>query len=301
MKNLKLLFSLVVPTLLLILAACGTSSTANTSATPTKTTAPTPTATPTVPGALVQTALETIGGKSVTALTNDKGWTLYYFTPDTATTSACTDATCTKTWPPYLSDGTPTSASKLPGQFGVQTNANGSQATYNGHPLYTYAKDTGPGQTNGEGVGGKWHVATTDLAAISGGAIQTTTETIGNKSVTALTAADGWTLYYFTDDTATTSACTSATCTAKWPPYLSTDGKATSTANLPGKLDVLTNANGSQITYNGHLLYKYSGDTGPGQTNGEGVGGKWHVATTDLAAISGGEPTPTPDNGGYNY
>jgi predicted lipoprotein with Yx(FWY)xxD motif len=297
MKKLKLLFSLVVPTLLLILAACGTSTTSNKGTTPVSTKEPAPTPTPAATGALVQTAQETVGGKSVKALTSADGLTLYYFTPDTATTSACTDA-CAKTWPPYISDGTPTSASKLPGTFGVQTNANGSQATYNGHPLYTYAKDTGPGQTNGEGVGGKWHVATSDLASLSGGTVQTTQETVAGKSVTALTTADGWTLYYFTPDTATTSACTAAACTDKWPPYLSTGGKPTSTANLPGKLDVQTNANGSQATYNGHPLYKYAGDTGPGQTNGEGVGGKWHVATTDLAELSTGNPTPTSS---YNY
>jgi predicted lipoprotein with Yx(FWY)xxD motif len=240
-----------------------------------------------------------VNGKSVTALTNDKGWTLYYFTDDTATTSACAATPCTTNWPPYLSNGIPTSASKLAGSFGVQTNANGSQATYNGHPLYTFAKDTGPGQTNGEGVNGKWHVVASDVVSIAGTTIKTTTETVEGKSVTALTNDKGWTLYYFTSDTATTSACTAAPCTTNWPPDLSSGGKPTSAANLPGKLDVQTNANGSQVTYNGHPLYTYAGDTGPGQTNGEGVSGKWYVATSNLAVLSTANPTPT--SSGYNY
>ncbi len=51
---------------------------------------------------------------------------------------------------------------------------------------------------------------------------------------------------------------------------------------LAGKLSVVTDANGQQVEYNGHLLYTYSGDAAPGQTNGEGLFGKWFVATLDL-------------------
>ncbi len=295
-KHIRLPFFLIVPVFILILAACGANNTASTS-TPT-TTYPTPSPT-TAPGATVQTESVTVGGKTVTALANEKGWTLYYFTPDTATTSACTTAPCTTNWPAFISNGTPTSASKITGTFGTQTNANGSQGTFNGHPLYTYAKDTAAGQTNGEGVGGKWHVATTDLAAIAGGTVQTTTATVNGKSVTLLTNEKGWTLYYFTPDTATTSACTTAPCTTNWPALIA-NGTPTSTANLPGKLGTQTNANGSQVTYNGHPLYTYSGDTAAGQTNGEGVGGKWHVATVDLAELGGGNPAPAPTSS-YNY
>jgi len=283
-KHVGLPFSLIVPILVLILAACGTANNTASTSTPT-TTYPTPTPTVTK-GAVVQTESVAVGGQNVTALTNEKGWTLYYFTPDTATTSACTTAPCTTNWPAFISDGIPTSASKLTGKFDVQKNANGSQGTYNGHPLYTYAKDTAAGQTNGEGVGGKWHVATNDLAAIAGG-----------KSVTALTNEKGWTLYYFTPDTATTSACAAAPCTTNWPALIA--NSTPTGANLPGKLGTQTNANGSQVTYNGHPLYTYSGDTAAGQTNGEGVGGKWYVATTDLAVL-GGNAAPTPTSS-YSY
>ncbi len=41
-------------------------------------------------------------------------------------------------------------------------------------------------------------------------------------------------------------------------------------------------ANGNQVEYNGHLLYTFSGDSGPAQSHGEGVGNKWFVVTTDL-------------------
>ena len=296
MKRARFLFSLIIPALVLILAACGNLTKTSGTGTSTPTTDSTPT-TASTPGTMVQTMSVTVAGKSVTALTNDKGWTLYYFTPDTATTSNCT-GTCATTWPPLTSSATPTSMTTLPGWLGLQTNANGSQVTYNGHPLYTYAKDTGPAQSNGEGIGGKWHVATSDLTVIAG-VIGTASETVAGKSVTALTNDKGWTLYYFTPDTATTSNCT-GTCAKTWPPLISKETPVSATA-LSGTLGLQTNANGSQVTYNGHPLYTYAKDTGPAQTNGEGVGGKWHVATTDLTWLGGSQATPTPSSGGYNY
>ena len=171
-KHVGLPFSLIVPILVLILAACGTANNTASTSTPT-TTYPTPTPTVTK-GAVVQTESVAVGGQNVTALTNEKGWTLYYFTPDTATTSACAAAPCTTNWPALIANSTPTGAN-LPGKLGTQTNANGSQVTYNGHPLYTYSGDTAAGQTNGEGVGGKWYVATTDLAVLGGNAAPTPT------------------------------------------------------------------------------------------------------------------------------
>jgi predicted lipoprotein with Yx(FWY)xxD motif len=295
MKHFRYGFSLVIPFLVLILAACGNSTTK-----PSDTyTAPTSTTTAAT-GTTIHTASATVKGKTVTLLTTAEGWTLYYFTPDTATTSACTTAPCNTTWPALISKDTPTSNATLSGTLGLQTNANGSQATYNGHPLYTYSKDTAAGQTNGEGVGGKWFVATTDLPTIGGTTVHTASATVKGKTVTLLTNAEGWTLYYFTPDTATTSACTTAPCNTTWPAFIA-KGTPTSTDSLSGTLGVQTNANGSQVTYNGHPLYTYSKDTAAGQTNGEGVGGKWFVATTDLPKIAGGNTTPTPAGSGYNY
>jgi len=109
-----------------------------------------------------------LNGNSETILTNAQGMALYYFVPDTATKAACT-GTCAGIWPPLLfaATGSPASATPLPGTLGVVTDANGQQVEYNGHPLYTYSKDTAPGQTNGEGFKGKWFVATPTLSGQS--------------------------------------------------------------------------------------------------------------------------------------
>ncbi len=129
--------------------------------------------------------------------------------------------------------------------------------------------------------------------------IKTTPATVNGQSVTILTNAQGMTLYYLKPDTATTSACTGA-CASNWPPLVFTSSGSPASANaLPGTLSVVTDANGQQVEYNGHLLYRYSGDTTPGQTNGEGIKGVWFVATTTLSVQ--GAPQATPTRSGYGY
>lgn len=168
MIYLKRTFPITIALLLMmVLAACGSSTTTGSGgSTPTPVaTTPAPVATtPAASTALIMTATATVKGQSVTILTDAHGKTLYYFTPDTATTSACTGG-CAQTWPPLLSTGSgaPTSATTLSGTLTAVTTANGSQVEYNGHFLYTYSGDTASGQTNGEGLFGKWFVATSDL------------------------------------------------------------------------------------------------------------------------------------------
>jgi predicted lipoprotein with Yx(FWY)xxD motif len=287
MKNFRRAFPISMILLLaMVVAACG-STTGSGGSTPTPAaTTPAPVATTPAAASTVKTATATVKGQSTTILTNAQGMTLYYFKPDTPTTSACTNG-CASTWPPLLltGSGSPTSAATLPGMLTAVTTANGNQVEYNGHPLYTFSGDTAPGQTNGEGIGGKWFVCTPDLAAASSGSsalVKTATATVQGKSVTILTNAQGMTLYYFTPDTATSSACTGG-CAQTWPALLLTgSGSPTASSTLPGTLSAVTTANGNQVEYNGHPLYTFSGDTAPGQTNGEGIGGKWFVATTDL-------------------
>ncbi len=133
----------------------------------------------------------------------------------------------------------------------------------------------------------------------SGAIIKTTSATVNGQSVTILTNAQGMTLYYLKPDTATTSTCTGA-CASNWPPLVFTSSGSPASANaLPGTLSVVTDANGQQVEYNGHLLYRYSGDTTLGQTNGEGIKGVWFVATTTLSVQ--GAPQATPTRSGYGY
>ena len=106
----------------------------------------------------------TINGTQV--LTNSAGYTLYWFALDTSTTSNCTGS-CASYWPPVK--GPATAGSGVTGTLSTITRSDGTtQATYDGHPLYTYVADTAPGQNKGNGLnlsGGVWHEVTVSGAA----------------------------------------------------------------------------------------------------------------------------------------
>ena len=122
--------------------------------------------------------------------------------------------------------------------------------------------------------------ATSSSPATSGtSVVQTASATVKGSSTTILATTDGKTLYYRTSDTAS-SVC-SAGCAATWPALLLPSGTPSSSSQLAGTLAVSANANGNQVTYNGHPLYNYSKDA-VGETKGEGIGGVWHVATPTL-------------------
>ncbi len=92
-------------------------------------------------------------------LIDAKGMTLYRFTRDTTPgESACYDQ-CAANWPPLLATGPARLAPGIPGELGTITRTDGTQqVTYNGMPLYYYAKDEKPGDTAGQGAGDVWFV-----------------------------------------------------------------------------------------------------------------------------------------------
>ncbi len=117
------------------------------------------------PAAAASGTLKTAKIGSATVLTNAKGFTLYSFAPDTSTKSNC-NGSCVTYWPPVKGA---VSASGVKGTFGTIKRSDGSiQATFDGHPLYTYVGDTAPGQAKGNGLnlsGGVWHEITTSGSA----------------------------------------------------------------------------------------------------------------------------------------
>ena len=145
-----------------VIAACGSSSSSTTSGGSASSAAPASSA----PAAAGSSALKTAKIGGATVVTNAKGLTLYWFVPDTATTSKCSGS-CATFWPPVK--GPATAGAGVTGTLATITRADGSvQATYNGHPLYTYVGDHAPGQVAGDGLnvnGGVWHEVTVSVAA----------------------------------------------------------------------------------------------------------------------------------------
>ena len=149
-------------------------------------------------------------------------------------------------------------------------------------PSATSASGSTPTSNGGRYGSGYGNSGTTPTVSSSGSLIQTSTATVSGKSETILTNAQGMTLYYRTTDAPPTTVC-SGGCASAWHPLLASGSNTpTSKTSLPGKLSVQTDANGTQVEYNGHLLYTFSGDTAAGQTTGEGFGGVWHVVTPGL-------------------
>lgn len=169
---------------------------------------------------------------------------------------------------------TTSTGSAAGGATATATTAQNTTPTSNGYDEGRY------GSGGKYGNGGR---KTTPTASSSHDLIHTVTATVNSTSETILTHAQGLTLYYRTSDIPPATVC-SGGCAGAWPPLLVTGSNIpTSATSLPGKLSVQATANGNQVEYNGHPQYTYSGDTAPGQTNGEGIGGVWHVVTPNLS------------------
>jgi predicted lipoprotein with Yx(FWY)xxD motif len=107
-------------------------------------------------------AVDVHSGDGTSFLTDRAGRSLYMFGSDTSTNSTCSGA-CATAWPPLTTKGPPTAgAGATASDLGTITRSDGSkQVTYAGHPLYSFARDTSAGQTNGEGktaFGAPWYL-----------------------------------------------------------------------------------------------------------------------------------------------
>jgi predicted lipoprotein with Yx(FWY)xxD motif len=121
---------------------------------------------------------KTIGGQQV--LVDSQGMTLYWFAIDTSSKSNCSGS-CATYWPPVT--GPLTAGSGVTGTLGTITRSDGTkQATYLGHPLYTYVGDKSAGQATGNGKnlsGGLWWEMTVSGATPAPGAGSTATASSG--------------------------------------------------------------------------------------------------------------------------
>ncbi|GAA1189783.1 hypothetical protein GCM10009654_54110 [Streptomyces hebeiensis] len=131
--------------------------------------------------------------------------------------------------------------------------------------------------------------------AVEVGRVSVATTTLGP----VLVNGKGRTLYLFEADGKNVSTCT-GTCAKTWPPFIVTEEPKTGTGGVERRLlSTLTRGDGKrQVTYNGHPLYTYSGDSKAGQTNGQGhtdFDAHWYILTPDGAKNS----TPQPNSGDY--
>jgi predicted lipoprotein with Yx(FWY)xxD motif len=121
--------------------------------------------------------------------------------------------------------------------------------------------------------------ATTAAQEAGGATIAVASSGLGD----ILVDAEGRTLYAFTKDEGDQSAC-SGDCATSWPALT-----GTATAGSGAQASLLSTSKqadgSSQVTYDGRPLYYFSGDTKPGDTNGQAVGDVWFVLSADGALV----------------
>jgi predicted lipoprotein with Yx(FWY)xxD motif len=142
--------------------------------------------------------------------------------------------------------------------------------------------------------------ATPSSAAISGMVISTKSNSAG----TYLTDGSGRSVYLWDKDSMNKSYCTGA-CTSHWSP-VPAPGKVTVSGGAKASdLGSIIRSDGSkQVTYDGHPLYYYIGDTGPGQTNGQGLddfGAQWWLVTPSGTRFTVSPSPAKSSSGGGGY
>lgn len=229
-------------------------------------------------------------------LTDAKGRTLYLFENDTkANESTCTGK-CAANWPAFTVTGAVSLPSGVPGTLTTFKRADDGkmQVAYNGIPLYYFAKDAKPGDTNGQEIGDVWYViapgmkfgekpgeGTPEASPMASPAASTGTSLLVRQDAKLgriLTDGKGRTLYLFTKDTTKNQSSCTGGCATAWPAFTAA-GPLTLPSGVAGTLSTFTRADGgaAQVSYNGISLYYYAADQNAGDTNGQDVGAVWYV------------------------
>ena len=236
-------------------------------------------------------------GESGSILVAESGLSLYFFADDEQGVSNCnaetdapaggfTDASsCAGRWPPLLVDDGVTI--ELPYSAIVREDGT-SQWAYNGYPLYQFGQDTSQGDVLGDGLGDVWNLARTapinnndDTLLTARNTVLSASNIAGELELQRL-EKQGFSLYTFDNDGIDTANCLelgNGGCINAWPPVLADGG-----AKPSGLYGVATQENGvDQWTFRGKPLYLFGNDIEAGDTNGQGAGGVWYLATKEPA------------------
>jgi predicted lipoprotein with Yx(FWY)xxD motif len=140
-------------------------------------------------------------------------------------------------------------------------------------------------------------VAPSSGGSASASATSATVTTHAGSAGRFLTDSSGRAVYLFAADAMNKSACSGA-CASAWPPVPAKGMLTASGGAMASDLGTVTRSDGSkQVTYKGQPLYYFAGDSGPGQTKGQGVdgfGAKWWLVAPSGTKITGSETASAP-------
>ncbi len=236
-------------------------------------------------------------------LVGANGHTLYAFTDDVDGVSTCFDA-CATAWPAVTVEaGFTVPAGVDPALVTTVDRPDRSKQLKIGKwPVYFYAGDGAPGETNGEGVGTKWFAVGADGKLVKGpvtsaapapapapaaqaqaaapapaadGPVVDLAQ-VGNLGE-VMVGANGHTLYAFTDDPAGQTTCFDA-CAKAWPPLtVPADFTISDQLQASGAKTIQRPDGSLQLVMGKWALYFYAGDNAPGDANGQGLNDKWYA------------------------
>lgn len=225
-------------------------------------------------------------------LVDGNGNSLYFFSRDTKDNSECVDG-CLDAWPVFYDANITVGTGLDANDFATITRTDGAQqTTYKGWPLYYFANDGAPGDTNGDGVGGVWFISKPDYSVMYANAQLVGNDgnnyledyTVGDGSTSYIVSFGGRTMYTFVNDTDGTNNFTAADFSnnSVWPIVeIGLD-------QIPSILDtadfgVINVFGRNQLTYKGWPLYYFGQDTLRGDNKGVSVPnpGIWPIANVN--------------------
>jgi predicted lipoprotein with Yx(FWY)xxD motif len=175
--------------------------------------------------------------------------------------------------------------SRMSGRARLAAGAGGAM----GAVLLVSACASGSSSTTGAAASGTPAGASSSSsgAGASGG---TVIKTASSSAGTFLIDGSGRAVYLWSKDTGSTSNCTGA-CAGVWPPVTASGSVTASGGAKASDLGTITRSDGTkQVTYDGHPLYYFSGDSGPGTASGQGIdgfGAKWWLVTPTGSDMTG--------------
>lgn len=233
-------------------------------------------------------------------LTDGDGRTLYYFARDlpaagnSSAVSNCAGG-CVDLWPIFHADEVEAGSGLSSADFGEITRADGAkQTTYEGWPLYYFANDDAPGDTEGDDFNDVWYVLTDPFYNV----MQANDDALGGR----LIDSRGRSLYYFSRDVPSaagsdpTSNCIDG-CLDVWPLFDADPVVTTSEFDASDFGRFMRSDGSMQTTFQGWPLYYFANDDAPGTVAGDGVNDVWYAVPDDddfhdLVVMDSGDDTP---------
>lgn len=219
------------------------------------------------------------------------GNTLYAFAPDKKDTNNYTESDFSNNavWP--IAEIT---IDKLPSilsadDFGTIDVFGRTQLTYKGWPLYYFGQDSERGDNTGVSfpAPGVWPIVNVNTPMAPEDVPAEASVKLADDATFGqiMTDSNGMTLYFFSRDTKDTSECTSNGCVSTWPAFYQ-ENITVDTGLDPDDFATIDRTDGAkQTTYKGWPLYYFSGDSDPGDTNGDKVNDVWFVAKHDYSLM----------------